>query len=471
MNPENKEKIMIGLEIHAYLDTKSKLFCSCSTADKYAEPNTLCCPICLGHPGVKPVLNEKAVELAVKIGLALNCEINKDFFFSRKTYFYPDMAMNYQITQYEVPVAEKGLVILPSGKKVRIKRAHVEWDPAALVHPNGMGNSQYVLIDYNRSGFPLIEIVTQPDLESPQEAREFLNVLENILGYLAVLKPDTTMKADCNISIRGGNRVEIKNISGFAAAEKALSFEISRQLKEVNEGKIIEQHTRAFNAEKEITTALRKKETEDDYGYIFDPDLVKVSLDEKYVSLIKKNLPELPEEKSKRYQSEYKLQKFDADVLCGDFGLTKLFEEMITKSADPVISARLVTRELLAVLNHDSLKISDVVVSPIALVELVDLIKSGKVSDKNAKQSIINYLSGDKISPLEYLKKNNLLISSSINIDEIVSKIISSNSKAVADYKAGNEKSLNFLAGLVMRETKGTVSPQKVQELLKQKLS
>ncbi len=471
MSETNLDKVMIGLEIHAYLDTKSKLFCSCSTSDETAEPNSLCCNICLGHPGSKPVLNEKAVELAVKIGLALNCTINKDFFFSRKTYFYPDMSMNYQITQYEVPVAEKGFVILSSGKKVRIKRAHIEWDPAALVHPNGMGKSQYVLIDYNRSGFPLVEIVTQPDLESPREAREFLNLLENILGYLNVLKPNTTMKSDCNISIHGGNRAEIKNVSGFAAAEKALTYELARQKKEVDSGKIIEQHTRAFNADTGVTTMLRKKETEDDYGYIFDPDLVKVSLEEQYISKIKKELPELPEAKSKRYQVEYKLPEFDAVVLCGNFGLTKLFEEMVKQSADSIISARLLTRELLAVLNHDSLQLGDVKVSAGALVELVDLIKIGKVSDKNAKQSIINYVSGDKTMPVGYLKKNDLLISSDINLEEIVSKVVAENQKAVADYKSGNEKSLNFLAGLVMRQTKGTAAPQKVQEMLRQKLS
>lgn len=465
---EEKTGVMIGLEVHAYLNTNSKLFCSCSTA-LTEVPNSQTCPLCMGHPGSKPVLNEKSVELAVKIGLALNCTINKDFFFSRKTYFYPDMSMNYQITQYEVPVAQKGFVILQSGKKIRIKRAHIEWDPAALVHPFGMGKSQYVLIDYNRSGFPLIEIVTHPDLESPQEAREFLNILENILGYLNVLKPNTTMKADCNISIFGGNRAEIKNISGFAAAEKALTYEITRQKKEVSEGKVIEQHTRAFNADNGTTTELRKKETEDDYGYIFDPDLVKVSLDESYISKIKKAMPELPEAKAKRYQSEYKLAEFDSKVLCGNFALTKLFEDMVKHSADPVISARLLTRELLSVLNHDSLQLVEVKVSPDSLVALVDLVKIGKVSDKNTKQSIINYISGDKMNPVDYLKKNNLLISSEINLEEIVTKIIAENQKAVADYKIGNEKSLNFIAGLVMRETKGTVSPQKVLEILKQR--
>ena len=461
-------KVIIGLEIHAYLGTESKLFCSCAT--NATMPNTACCPICLGHPGSKPVLNEKAVELGVKVGLALNCTINEDFFFSRKTYFYPDMAMNYQITQYEVPVAEKGMVTLPSGKKVRIRRAHIEWDPAALVHPNGMGKSNYVLIDYNRSGLPLIEIVTEPDLSSPQEAREFMNTLENILSYLNVLRPNTTMKVDCNISINGGMRTEIKNVSGYAAAEKALTFELARQKLEVKNGKTIHQHTRAFNADTGMTVELRKKETEDDYGYIFDPDLVKVSLGKEYLASAKAELPELPEAKAQRLIKEFNFSEYDARVLCGDFNLGKIFDKLVEKKASPQISARILTRELLAVLNHDALAWSDVSVSAEDLFGLVDLIEKGKVSDKNAKQSIINYISGDKSKPVEFLQKNNLLISESIDLDVVIAKIISSNEKAVADYKAGNPKSLNFLSGLVMRETKGTASPQKVLEILKNKL-
>ncbi len=462
--------IMIGLEVHAYLGTKSKLFCSCSSSATNI-PNSQVCPICLGHPGSKPVLNEAVVGLATKVGLALKCKINEDFFFSRKTYFYPDMCMNYQITQYEVPICGPGELVLPSGKKIRIRRAHIEWDPAALIHPNGMGKSNYVLIDYNRSGLPLIEIVTEPDISSPAEAREFMNTLENILNYLRVLRPDTTLKADCNISINGGNRVEIKNVSGFAAAEKALTYEFSRQKNEVKMGRVIEQHTRAYNAESGVTNELRKKETEDDYGYIFDPDLVKVSLSKTFIDAVKNEMPELPEEKVARLKKEFNFSDYDASVLCGDYYLGKLFDEMIKLKSDSVVSARLLTRELLSVLNHDSISLSEIKINPLDLVELVNLIKEGKVSDKNVKQSVINYISGDKSSPKHFLEKNNLLISTTIDLDAIIEKVIVSNEKAVTDYKSGNEKSFNFLAGLIMRETKGTVSPQKVQEVLKQKLS
>ena len=434
-----------------------------------AEPNTATCPVCLGHPGSKPVLNEKAVELATKVGLALNCNINKDFFFSRKTYFYPDMAMNYQITQYEVPVAEKGHVTLPNGKKIGITRAHVEWDPAALVHPQGMGKSNYVQIDYNRSGLPLIEIVTEPDLESAKEAREFLNYLENILKYLNVLKLGSTLKVDSNISIYPNDRVEIKNISGYAAVEKALNFELLRQRREMRMGKKVEQHTRAFNAENGTTVELRKKESESDYGYIFDPDLVKVSLTDKQVEEIRKDMPELPEAKAIRFQNDYGLNDYDARVITSDKELGDLFAELAQKS-DAQTSARLLTRELLSILNHDSLSLTNTKISISALSELIDLIKEGKVSDKNTKQAMINYISGDKSTPKDFLEKNNLLISGELNIDEIVAKVLSSNPQAVDEFKGGNEKSLNFLMGLVMRETKGTVSPQQAQELLKKKI-
>ncbi|MEI7961605.1 MAG: Asp-tRNA(Asn)/Glu-tRNA(Gln) amidotransferase subunit GatB [archaeon] len=440
-------------------------------SDSTAEPNTLCCPVCLGHPGSKPVLNEKAVELGVKVGLAMNCNINEEFFFSRKTYFYPDMASNYQITQYEVPLAQSGFIVMPGGKKVRIRRAHLEWDPAALVHPDGMGKSSYVLIDYNRSGLPLIEIVTEPDLSSPAEAREFLNTLENILNYLNVLKSDTTLKVDCNVSINGGERVEIKNVSGFAAAERALSFEILRQKQEEKMGRKILQHTRAFNAESGITIELRKKETEDDYGYIFDPDLVKVSLAKEYLESIKSKMPELPEKKVARLISKFGLAEYDSRVLCSNFELGKLFDEMTILGANPIVSAKLLTREILAVVNHDSLVLSDVKLFPSDLFELVKLIDTGCVSGKNTKGAVINYISGDKSNPSEYLKKNNLLISETIDLNAVVNKVILANEKAVSDYKSGNQKTFNFLAGLVMRETKGTVSPQKVQDTLRQKLS
>lgn len=463
-------KVKIGLEIHAYLNTKSKLFCACSTKISNEIPNSSCCPVCLGHPGSKPVLNESAVEKAIKVGFALKCKINKDFFFSRKTYFYPDSASNYQITQYEVPIAENGYLKI-GNKKIGIKRAHLEIDPAALIHPKGMGKSSYVLIDYNRSGLPLIEIVTSPDLSSPEEAREFLNQLENILSYLDVLMDNTTLKVDCNISIDGGERVEIKNVSGFAAAQKALEFEIARQIKQKEIGQKIVQHTRAFDAENNKTIELRTKETEEDYGYIFDPDLVKISIEEDELDRIKESVPELPQEKIKRFISEFGLSEYDAKVLCSNLVLGNIFEELVKKGANPKISSNILSREILSILNHDSLEIKDVSLNVDKLFELIDLINKKKVSDKNAKLSLINYISGDKNPPKKYLEENNLLISENIDINSIVAAVIENNKTAVNDYKNGNKKVINFLAGQIMRQTKGSVKIDEVIKILQEKLN
>ncbi len=466
----NETKVMIGLEIHAYLNTKSKLFCSCSTDIEKSAPNSHCCPICLGHPGSKPTLNEEAIEKAIKVGLALKCNINKNFFFSRKTYFYPDSANNYQITQYEIPVAENGYLKVGE-KKIGIKRAHLENDPAALIHPNGMGESLHVLIDYNRSGLSLIEIVTNPDLKSAKEAREFLKVLENNLSYLNVLMENSTLKVDCNVSINGGERVEIKNVSGFAAAEKALEFEIARQKQQEKLGEKIFQHTRAFDAVTNKTKELRKKETEEDYGYIFDPDLIKVLISEDELARIKESMPELPNEKMKRFVNEYNITEYEASVLCSIFELGNIFENLMIKKANSKISSTILTRDILSILNHDSLDINEVNLDWNKLLELIELIEQKKVSDKNAKNSLINYISGDKTSPVEYLEKNGLLINESINIDVIINNVLEKNSNAILDYKNGNEKVLNFLAGLIMRQTKGSAKIDEVLAKLKEKLS
>lgn len=463
-------KPKIGLEIHAYLNTISKLFCNCSTEISKKDPNTSCCPVCLGHPGAKPVLNEAAVEAGIKVGLALNCEINKNFFFSRKTYFYPDSASNFQITQYEVPIAKKGFLKLGE-KKVGITRAHLEIDPAALVHDSGMSNSSYVLIDYNRSGLPLIEIVTEPDLESPSEAREFLKTLENNLDFLGVLLKDTTLKVDCNVSINGGERVEIKNVTGFAAAEDALEYEIARQTKMIEDKEKLVQHTRAYDADNKKTILLRTKETEEDYGYIFDPDLVEIEVSIDELQRIKEDMPELPSKKAARFVRDYSLAEYDSKVICGNKDLSDLFDKLVKKQTDAKISAKILTREILSIINHDSLSFNDVEIDINKIYDLVELVKEGKVSDKNVKQSLINYISGDKSSPVEYLEKNKLLVDESIDIECIIDKTLEENSSAIDDYKSGNQKVLNFLAGLIMRQTKGVAKIDEVLAKLKEKLS
>src|SRR3989338_10960780 len=290
-----KKDIVIGLEIHVETDTNTKLFCGCPTKGN-EEPNTRVCEVCLGHPGSKPVLNKKAVEYALKLCLALNCKISKELIFSRKSYFYPDMDKNYQISQYEIPLGSKGSLRLRSGKEIDITRVHMEEDPAALIHPKGMQESAYVLVDYNRSGNPLLEIVTEPELSSAGEARDFMKQLIIILSYLGIFNiNENTIKADANISIKesGFVKQEVKNITGFKEIERALQYEILRQKEEISAGKKLEQETRAWDSEKGITFLLRKKETEEDYGYILDADLVKTEITKEMLEDRKKHTSEL----------------------------------------------------------------------------------------------------------------------------------------------------------------------------------
>ena len=302
--------IIIGLEVHIQLDTGSKLFCGCATTGS-DEPNSRTCEVCIGAPGSKPVLNKKAVDYALRLCLALECKISPSLIFSRKSYFYPDMAKNYQISQYEIPLGEKGKLKLSNGKEVGITRVHMEEDPAALIHPAGMTGSNFVLIDYNRSGDPLCEVVTEPDLESPEEARDFMKQLITVINYLKIFNDShCVIKADANISIKesGYTRVEIKNITGFKEIERALKYEVERQKQEKDS---IVQETRAWDSEIGITRAMRKKEVEEEYGYIIEPDLVETEITKKWIEEVKSEMPELAQEKAKRFAKEMKIDPED----------------------------------------------------------------------------------------------------------------------------------------------------------------
>lgn len=451
----------IGLEVHVQLDTQSKLFCACTT--KGFEPNASTCPTCLGMPGSKPVLNKRAVEYGVMIALALNCRLNKEFFFSRKTYFYPDLAKDYQITQYEVPIGENGFVEV-EGKKIRIRRVHIEEDPASLMH-EGSGDGSYSLVDYNRSGIPLAEIVTEPDIESPAHARKFLDKLLSIVTYLGVYNIDSgVLKADCNLSIEGGERVEVKNVTGFRAVEDALGAEYLRQVAEQKAGNKIERETRGFDAERNVTYQMRKKESEDDYGYITDPDLVKTEIDPQWLEKIKSAIPELSDQKAQRFAKQYGLKDYDARVLAIDKNLSGIFED--AAKIDVQIAARLVSRELMGVLNYNKLKIEGTQITSKGISGLVMLIRDGKVSDKNAKESLIRYaLEG--IEPAEFLKSSGLLIDSgSVDIKSVLREVAAENAQAFGDFKAGNAKSMNFLIGAAMKKLRGKADARAVQKAL-----
>lgn len=338
-----KTDIVIGLEVHVELDTNTKLFCGCPTEAE--NPNTATCEVCLGMPGSKPVLNKKAVEFAIMLCKALSCKINPELIFSRKSYFYPDMSKNYQITQFEVPLGEEGRLKI-KGKEAGITRVHLEEDPASLVHLAGMSSSEFVLVDYNRSGRPLCEVVTKPDMASPEEARDFMKKLITVLNYLGIFdQKNCIIKADANVSIKesGYVRSEIKNITGFKEIERALKYEVERQRKAVKDGEKFVQETRAWDAGKGMTSRMRTKETEEDYGYIIDPDLVAIDITKDMINKVK--LPELADEKKEKFVKKYKIAELDAEVIADEKLLAEMFEKVAEK-IDPVLAARWLRREL-----------------------------------------------------------------------------------------------------------------------------
>jgi len=463
-----KSEVVIGLECHVELNTNTKLFCGCPTKGD-EEPNTRTCPVCLGHPGSKPVLNKKAVEYAIKLCLALNCKLNKELIFSRKSYFYPDMSKNYQITQYEIPLGENGNLKLKSGKEIGITRVHMEEDPASLIHPAGMQQSSYVLVDYNRSGNPLLEIVTKPELESAEEARDFMKQLITTLGYLKIFDiSNGIIKADANISIRESDytRVEIKNITGFKEIERALNYETARQKSSVEEGKSIEQETRSWDSEKGVTFLLRKKETEDDYGYILDPDLVKTEITGELADEIKREMPELAHDKVKKFITKHKIKKEDAEILAAEKELAELFEK-VAEEIDPLLAAKWLRRELVRVLNYNKKGIHETEMNEKHMIQLLKLIENKKITE-NVAQKLLEKLIEKPFDVNEYVKKEKLeAVSDSGELEKYCKEAIKENPQAVEDYKNGEEKALNFIVGSVMQKTKGKATPKEVNEILR----
>jgi len=460
---KNKSNTIIGIEAHVELNCNTKLFCGCATKGS-EEPNTRTCETCLGHPGSKPVLNKKAVDFALKLCLALKCKISKELIFSRKSYFYPDMAKNYQISQYEIPLGSKGSLKLRSGKEVGITRVHMEEDPAALVHPSGMQESAYVLVDYNRSGNPLLEIVTEPELESAAEAREFMKQLITILSYLGIFDINhNIIKADANVSIKES---EVKNITGFKEIERALQYEILRQKAEVSAGTKLEQETRAWDSEKGITFLLRKKETEEDYGYILDSDLTKTEISSRLLDKIKKEMPELAHDKIKKFVSKHKIKQEDAEIIAAEKALAEMFEA-VAAEIDPILAAKWLRRELVRVLNYNKKELHEIEMDEKHMIQLLKLVESKKITD-NVASKILEKLIEKPFDVDEYVKKEKMeAVSDTKEIEKYCKEAIDENSKAVEDYKKGEEKALNFIVGQVMRKTKGKASPKEVNEILK----
>lgn len=461
--------IVIGIEVHVELATDTKLFCGCKTHGT-DEPNTRTCEVCLGMPGSKPVLNKKAVEYALSLCFALGCKISPELIFSRKSYFYPDMAKNYQISQYEIPLATKGKLTLTSGKNVGITRVHMEEDPAALIHPAGMMESAYVLVDYNRSGDPLVEVVTEPDLTSPEEARDFMKQLISVLNYLGIFDVSRCIiKADANISIKESNytRVEIKNITGFKEIERALKYEVERQKSVVGDGKEIVQQTRAWDSDKGITIALRKKEVEEEYGYIIDPDLTVVDITKDWLKEIEDEMPELAKEKVVKFIEKYKLQATDAEVLASEKLLAELFEK-VAAEIDPLLAAKWLRRELMRVLNYNKKDLKDVVIDEKHIIELLKMVE-GKVITETTAQKILEKLIEKPFSPKEYVLKTKVKVIADVKqIKRFCEEAIKSNPKALEDYKAGKQEAFNFLVGQVMAKTRGQADPAVVNKIMKE---
>ncbi len=458
--------VVIGLEVHAELDTKSKLFCGCARTGT-EEPNTRTCPVCLGHPGAKPVLNRKAVEHAARLALALGCDVDWRLVFSRKSYFYPDMAKNFQISQYEMPLAINGSVQV-SGRDIGLVRLHMEEDPAALVHPQGMGRSGHVLVDYNRSGNPLVEVVSKPEIFSPKEAREFMKNLISVLEYLKVWDRNTcTIKADANVSIResGYVRVEIKNISGQKEIERALAYEISRQRKESGEGRRIAHETRAWDSDTGITRPLRVKETEEDYGYIAEPDLVMTDISDEWLEKIRSTLPELAHEKRERFIRDYGIERTDAVVISAQMEIAELFER-VSEEVSPVLAARWLRRELARVMNYSSLEFADLRIDETHLIDLLRLVEDKKITE-NVAQKLLEKLVSEPFDVSSYVKEHNLgAVTDAGALEGVCREVVGENPKVVSDYCSGNEKSLHYLMGQVMKKTGGRASPKEVRSLL-----
>lgn len=465
---------VIGLEIHVQMDTKTKLFCPCKV-EFGAEPNSNVCPVCLGLPGSLPVINRKAIELAVRAGLALNCQINTRSVFARKNYFYPDLPKGYQISQYEEPLAVNGWLEV-GGKKVRIRRLHVEEDAGKNIHE---GSKTYV--DLNRAGTPLLEIVTEPDIDSPQMAREFLEKLRNIMRYAGVSRADMEkgqLRCDINLSVRPkgskelGTRVEIKNVNSFRFVQKAIEAEMERQIKLILSGEKVVQETRTFDPSTGTTHPMRTKEEAEDYRYFPEPDLLPLVIPTEWIEKIRASMPELPEQRLERFIRDYSLDEYSAKVLTDNKELGDFFEESLKfYSQDPKLTANWLLNDLLGNLAEIGRDIESSPVSPQSLAQLVKLIKEGVLSSRLAKEVLKEMVLTGK-EPSKIVEEKGLMqISDEETIRKMIEEVLRENPKEVERFKAGEEKVFGFLVGQVMKKAKGRANPRLVNELLRQILT
>jgi len=500
---------VIGLEVHAQLLTRSKIFCGCSTTFGEA-PNTQTCPVCLGMPGVLPVLNRQAVAFALKMALATGCTIARSSRFARKNYFYPDLPKNYQISQYELPLAEHGSIEIGDGagrKRVGIRRIHLEEDAGKLIHAGAMESAASSLVDFNRCGVPLIEIVSEPDLRSPEGAVEYLKMLRAILVYLEICDgnmEEGSLRCDANVSVRPagstalGVKIEVKNMNSFRNVQRALEYEIQRLTKRLEAGDRIVQETRlwsvspikinvydAVTVTEGITLAMRSKEEAHDYRYFPEPDLVSVVVEDAWLEELRASLPELPDARKARFVSQYGLPAYDAGVLTASRPLADFYEEVIRLHPDAKAASNWVMVELLGLLNRDGLGITQ---SPVGAQDVADLlaaVKSGKISGSAAKTVFEKVYEGNRGKPArveptgaarvtvaDVIQREGLeQVSDAEELARIVDEVLAANAAVVAEFRAGKEKSFTFLVGQAMRATRGKGNPKLINELLRARLA
>lgn len=470
-------KTIIGLEIHVELLTNSKMFCSCKN-EFGSEPNSNCCPVCLGMPGTLPLINEYAVECAIKAGLSLNSKINNNSRMDRKNYFYPDLVKGYQITQDEIPICDGGYIEVEGEegvKKVGLIRIHMEEDTGKMTHMD----SGETLIDYNRSGVPLIEIVSKPEMNSPEEARQFLDSLKNLMQYIGVSDckmEEGSLRCDVNINVVDNNSgkktniTEVKNLNSFSAAVKAMEYEEKRHMELLKNGENTEKETRRWDDGINETVVMRKKLIATDYRYVPEGDIPPIYVSQEWVDKIKESLPELPDAKKQRFMDEYSLSEYDAKILSSTIEISKFFEEVLKTQNDSKLVANWVIGEVLRILNDKEKEINELSLEPIELSKLLDFIKEDKINNNTGKKVLKEMVDTNK-SAEEIIKERGLIqISDESHIKEVVDKVIANNQQSVEDFHNGKDRALGFLVGQVMKEMKGKANPKIVNELVAEAL-
>ena len=477
-----KYEAVIGLEVHTELQTKTKIFCSCRTSFG-ADPNTNVCPVCLGLPGVLPVLNKKVLEYAVRAGLALNCEISRFSKFDRKNYYYPDLPKNIQTSQFDLPICEHGyLDVEVEGEKrrIRITRAHMEEDAGKLVHHGtSITDSDYSLVDYNRTGTPLLEIVSEPDMRSAKEAVAYMEKMRAILQYVGISDcrmEEGSLRCDANVSVRPvgqkelGTKTEIKNINSFKGVERAIEYEAMRQAELLEDGGKVVQETRTWDEKEGVTKSMRTKEEANDYRYFPEPDLVPFTVSDEYIENIRKSLPELPDARKERYMKEFGLSSEDAVFMTNDKATADYFEAAVDAGADPKACVNWLMGEFASQLSTDGIEIAKAPVSAENLAALLKLISKGTISGKIAKK-VFATMWKEGGNPEEIVKAQGLVqISDTAELSKLVDEVVGKNPKAVEDFKAGKKKAVGALVGQIMKATKGKANPRVINELLNKKL-